>query len=531
MKKLTALFLTVLMIFTCAVPAFAADDVVDIPIVNVIGKGYTIKNADGTNAFTPNTINRGEYIKQAAEPIIKEIPSALITGDYSGYVDALVDAVAPLYKDWALDENGSTETSGSYIDWDYKTAYISNKSSNYQVYDYVFNYDWRLSPLETADQLDYYIERVCEVTGAEKISLYGRCLGSNIVMAYLAKVSEGAYDHPNRVQNLIFNTPPIAGYIAVGALLSGSIKFNSNNIDQFVTYYLNNNDVFDDPLIELVAATTVSVLNYAEVLGIGTDLLEKFLSNVMDEALPRIALSSYGSFPSYWSMISDKYFDKAIKTIFNTDERRETYSVFIDKVNAYNELVSKKDENGLTGYEKILCALKDQGINIAVYAKYGYVTVPLFEGSNITGDTRGTATELSLGANATVVGTTFSKRYLYDANQNGTSKYISPDNTVDASTCLFPDTTWFEKVDHGVFPSEMDQLTLSFFRSNGTLTVDAAESMGFHRFMKLDKNNKLVAVEGEDTELNDLWSNSEISIFKKIIMIFIKFLESLFKRS
>lgn len=529
MKKITAIILSFVMIAVFALPAFAADTDVDIPIVNVIGKGYTIKNADGTNAFTPNTIDRGEYIKSQLEPVLTQLPTAFISGDYSGYVDALVDAVAPLYKDWVLDSDGSTQTSGSYIDWDYASAPIAQKSSNYQLYDYVFKYDWRLSPLEIADQLDCYIERVCAATGAEKISLYGRCLGSNMVMAYLAKACDGAYDHPFRVQNLFFNTPPIAGYIAVGSLLSGSIEFDPDNIEYFANNYIENNDVFEDPLTEMIVTTLISVMNYAKVLGWGTEKVQEFIDNVIVDALPKIALSSYGSFPSYWSMISDKYFDKAIKSVFNTDELRDEYKNFIDKVNAYNELVSKKDENGLTGYEKILKSLNSEGVNVGIAAKYGYAGFPLFEGSDITGDVRGTATELSLGANAISVRETFSSDYLKNAEIRGTSKYIDPDKTVDASTCLYPETTWFEKVEHGVFPNEIDYLVFCYFRADGEFTVEDSEALGYSRYMELDENGNLVPAQSDNSTSGETLDKGT-SLILKLIRILISLIERLFSR-
>jgi hypothetical protein len=47
----------------------------------------------------------------------------------------------------------------------------------------------------------------------------------------------------------------------------------------------------------------------------------------------------------------------------------------------------------------------------------------------------------SLGATTAALGQIFSEEYLAGKDM----KYISPDKTVDASTCLFPEKTWFIK--------------------------------------------------------------------------------------
>lgn len=519
MKKFISILLSIVMILSLAIPAFAADEITDVPTIYIAGKGEAIYRADGTAATNPSTIDRAEYIKQHAEPVMKTIPMALLTGDFTEYINSLYDAMQPLYADWALDSNGSTETGGTHINWNAETAQVQSKTSNFGLWDYQFHYDWRLSPLETADELDKYIERVCAATGSDTVNIHARCLGTNIAMAYVAKSHNGDYNHPFRVQNIVLNTPALGGYIAVGALLSGSVVFDADTIDQFTSLYLNNNDLFEDPFIELVVTTMISVLNQAEVLGWGTDQIQKIFDKIADEALPKIALCCYGSFPSYWSMIGDKYYDKAIAQIFNTPELQEEYEVFIEKANAYHALlIDINEDTGLAAYQQLLLDLKKEGVNTAVYAKYGTVSAPLFEGSNITGDSRGTVTEMSFGAKGTVVGETFSKGYLQNAKNAGLEKYISPDLTVDASTALLPDTTWFIKnIAHAAFPADLDKLSMAFLRSDGQLTVDTAE--GYTRFMDY-KTGVLEPVTDVDESLDGVWANNWTVILIKVIAIF-----------
>ena len=119
-------------------------------------------------------------------------------------------------------------------------------------------------------------------------------------MAYIAKSEAGFYDTPFRMNNLILNTTPLDGYIVIGSLMSGSIKLDADSLDRFVAYYLAGHEVFDDPLMETIAVVMVSVLNMSQVLGWTTDQLNAFLDKFVDDLVPKAALVSYGTFPSYW---------------------------------------------------------------------------------------------------------------------------------------------------------------------------------------------------------------------------------------
>ena len=48
-----------------------------------------------------------------------------------------------------------------------------------------FRYDWRLSCEHNAEILEAFINKVCSEKGYSKVNLVGRCLGGNVVSAYL----------------------------------------------------------------------------------------------------------------------------------------------------------------------------------------------------------------------------------------------------------------------------------------------------------------------------------------------------------
>lgn len=537
MKKFIALILAVLMLSSVIAPAaMAATDESKLPVIYIVGKQNTPvyklddngnflldengKKIQVDNVNNPLGMSREEYIKTQIEPVMAELIPALITGEYSKYIDTLVDSVAPIYAESVLDANG--ESKNTAIDWDYSVQQPSKGAGGLKYY--YFRYDWRYSPYETADLLHQFVEYVCAKEKVEKVNIHARCYGSNVAMAYIAKSEAGYYDAPFRLNNLALNTTPLAGYIVVGALMSGSIEFDAETIDRFVTYYLSGNDLFDDPMLETMAMVIVSAANQATILGLGTEAMEKFYAQIGEELIPKAALASYGSFPSYWSMIGDKYYDKAKLAVFGTLEAEGEYAGFIEKIDNYHNLLGRIDEEtGEALYAQVLKRCEEKyGMKTAILAKYGYATVPMFEGSHITGDARGTVTELSLGAMGTLVGETFTEKELaeIEAMEDYDERYLSPDKKVYAGTCLFPETTWFSK---GLYHDELhqiDPIVTEFFLADGDFTVHSDERYPqFHTY----ENGSFLEVEEED-ETNDDWSNNGYVVLIRVITVILKLL-------
>ena len=530
MKKLLSLLLCLAMVFGLAAPAMAADEST-LPTIYLSGKANRpIYMGDGTLASNPDLLDREQYIMDAVGPILEELVMALATDDYSAYIDSLVNATAPIYKDLILDSDGMPQY-GTHIDWDYKTAPIDPKASTIHFY-----YDWRLSPMEVSDQLDVFIERVIKATGKNGVNIHCRCMGSNFAMTYVAKSFKGMYDHPFRVKNIMLNTSGLGGYLTFEGLVSGSFSLSPDAVDRFVYDFLNGGELFEDSTISALAIAVVSLANTAKLLGYGTDFVSEIFNKIAPELMPKLALCCYGGYLSYWSMVGDDYYDKAKATVFNTPELRDEYKVFIEKIDAYHEFMS--DTNPATGrpiHEDLLLDLSKatvekegfEKVGIAIIAKYGAPCVPLFDGSETTGDVRGTVTQFSFGATGTNIGSIFTNEYIEAAKAKGTYKYISPDLTVDASTGLFPDTTWFIKnIKHDQFPTTFNTLFQKFCASDGTMTVFSDENYPQY-FDFVD--GKVVIDKGEDPE-DTSWSGNPFAVVIRFFTAIFNFFAKLFKR-
>ena len=113
--------------------------------------------------------------------------------------------------------------------------------------------------------------------------------------------------------------------------------------------------------------------------------------------------------------------------------------------------------------------LEADGIPFAVLVKYNIPSYPFYENAKQQTDMVSDVYHVSFYATSANYGETLSDEYI---NSLKDKKYLSPDKVIDASTCMFPDTTWFVKnISHDPFPPSIDKLIYKFVRAHGNFTV------------------------------------------------------------
>ncbi|MGN0468517.1 MAG: lipase family alpha/beta hydrolase [Acutalibacteraceae bacterium] len=518
LKKLTCLLLSVIMIITgCGyVAAFAAEKQ-DIPIVFVQGQGQAIFDADG-NKIYPDDIEFSDIIanKEIVDPILKNLALGMATNNWDPYCDSLYQVFEDIYKPLALDKNGEA-SDGSYVRFSPNNPW--GKKSNYGIYDYYFAYDWRLDPVSNSEILAKYIDNIIAATGHKKVVLIGRCEGSAIVASYLAY-----HGKENKVDTCIMYVPTCTGMDIVGSLFSGRVKLDPKSVDKYASYYLNNNDPFaeTDGLSEFLA-TLVSVLNQVYVLGMGTQVVEGIYDKVYQNLIPRILSISFGSYPGYWSMVSDEYYEDAKKLNFAGKE--DEYAGMIEKIDNYHYNVQVK-------FDEIMTDLHNDGMKVAVIAKYGMNLLPIFDGSDVQADGIVEISHLSFGATSTRIGETFSKDYIAKANEQGKGQYISPDKAIDTSTCLFPDNTWIIKnLAHRDFPDSVDKLIYDIAHCKEEATVTTFEEYPQFLYYNEEDGSIIPADESQtDPSSSSGWTKDPFKLFMNFFRTLFKLITTLLTR-
>ncbi len=451
MKKIIALTLALMLTLALFVPAASAAEE-KYPVVYVTGYGPNIFAEKGnmeSEIYYPTSEDIGAIVKEALVPCLTELATGIASNDYKKYCDELYNAIAPIYEDLVLAPDGTPkDNSGRGED----PNQIFLDYSRFSAGEETFPYDWRLSPETSAEELDAFIDTMLRETGAKKVNIVGRCLGGNVVSAYLENFSEEA---KQKVNDIVFFIPSTEGINMIGALFAGQIEIKAENLDEFVEEYTKYKNIIEDSAVRDFVTVLVTIFEQAKVLNVSVDSIQYFIDAIKNDLVPRLIRRSYGSFPSFWAMVPAEYLEAAIDFTYNTPELKEEYAGTIAKARSFNENVMVNARNRIV-------ELSDD-IDISVISKYNIPAMPIFPDCNHTTDGTAETYLTSFGATTADYGKALSEEYISSMSDDA-KKYLSADEKIDASTCVLPEKTWFIKNSyHDHFPASIDRLIERIF--------------------------------------------------------------------
>ena len=476
MKKFLSVFLATLMIVSVATAAFCASaaydnwntGMTDIPNIYVQGQGRAIINEDGTvvydkkqSALGGSALDPDFDLMTTIKDYLPYFKNAVLNDEWDEYNEKMVGLADQIYGGVALDSNGDPKN-GSHIIDDF--SYMSQQdrlaaNGKYALRGYNYYIDWRLDPFETADLLNVYIENVLSTTGKDKVNLFSRCEGCNIVAAYLDKYGTDCVNCCTFYINTVYGIDDISG------LFSGNIAIEGEALQAFKAQ--GNYSIGDEvvnALIDSLFDVLVDTYSFDAFSLSTTPLIQK----IYEETLSKFLLHSYATMPGIWAMIRADDYARAKKYIFAGVE--EEYAGLIEKLDYYDKHVrSRADE--------LFKEAEASGAKIQFIGKYGdYAMKPITENCREVSDGVVLLSHTAPGATVAKKGRTLSKKYIKKAEKNGNYAYISADRVVDCSTCLFPDTTWVVyNSKHSEFPWCVDEIAAEFFASDGTMTVSSRD--------------------------------------------------------
>ena len=297
-------------------------------------------------------------------------------------------SIAPITNHWRLDY-----------------AQDHTKNPNYN-----FHYDFRIDPFEAAAQLNEFIEEIVKVTGHSKIALTGCSEGAVVTMTYLKVYGT------RRLETLILLNAAWQGLTLVGELFTDKFGISGES----VTGYIANNDDGSGSLKRAMSLLQKShLLDFLEPLGEG--VLDVMGAQIYDEVL----LPLFGSMPILWAFVPGEYYAEARKLIAGKPE----FAPLLAKADKYQHEVQAKSK-------QLLQNARSRGVKVAIIAAYGMNPIPVSQNSRYQNDSMIDTAYEAGGATAASLGQTLPP---------SDSKYRSPDGIFDASSCMFPDQTWFVK--------------------------------------------------------------------------------------
>lgn len=470
-KKILSVIIALVVVVTPLATCFAGYRVIegtqDCPFIYIHGfMGESVyldkDDPDSILAFPPSA----DEILSVVKDNLGNILSFLITKDYDRLAEVLIEPCRQLLCKGNLGYDGEIPNN-SGIRFDYPAKELINSKSQLS-----FDYDWRLDPIYVAQQLNDYIEYVCDASGCDQVTLECHSFGGVVTISYLTLYGL------QRVKGVCYNSTAIYGEDYTGMMLSGGIKVEDDSVTEFLKEALGENEYSKlfNGLFDILKASGLT----GDICNLANNIVKYCGASVIRE----VVAPMFAGWLSIWAMIPDQYVDACKDYVFNTIYKDDgiDHSGLIAKIDDYNTRVRAHKTETLMAQNKVA--------NVYCVARYGYCSVPTSDSWSNMSDSVIDLKYASWGATCGKYNEKLSKSYIASHN----AKYISPDENVDASTCLFPEQTWFLRgMKHSESYDSFDNMMLELLCYDGQATVDTFEQ--YPQFLYFDRESELVVAD------------------------------------
>lgn len=517
MKKFISILMSIILVLSFTLPVFSWVDANEsrsqIPVIRISGDGEALYDTENNKIFHYKDVaklikNEGnsensELYKSMAKTLLPAMAKGLATDDWDDLYAGLETEIGKIFANSLLDENGNV-TNGSGLSQSRKEQ-MENKRNNSQKgdkgyfawNDYWFHYDWRLDPMETADEFNSFVKDIKRTTGCDKVGIAATCLGTNVVMAYVAKY--GAKD----IQGIAMD-----GSVVGGAEILSEIICAKFDVDPpAVVRILRDVEGLGMFSIDEFLMETIDLLVQTGLVeGVISTTENIFYDKLVEGVTSAFALSTFYTWPNYWACVSPEDYEDAKYYVFGEEgsEKRIKYAGLIDKLDNYDREVRQR-------VPELLQKIKDDGANLGVISKYGFQMIPVCTATDAISDQFASVKRSSFGATTSTVYETLSDEYIAQRIAEGKGEYISPDKHIDASTCLYPENTWFIKgSSHSNWTSYELKIMYDVASAEKQLTVN---DFPYGRFMVYDTKADMLAPMTEENCNTEYW-NADPDIYK-----------------
>ena len=438
MKKIISLLLAAAMIIGICLPAFAqsAADTPepalspagDYPVIIVRGMDFTglYLNYGKENEHTClGDVNIGKILKAVGSALFTK----LFKNDRKAATHILIEALMPIFEGYACNEDGSSKYEvgteklpgaiGQYPEFFERETYefgITRTAAETFGADkvYYFNYDWRMNPLDIADEINETVERALAEHNCDKVNIVNCSMGGVMTVGYLTKYG------CEKVNRLICVSSTWCGTYVTSDLLQGKVVIDETILYSYLLH-LNDNFAFRG---------LIKALKFTGAIKLVTKLAGKFVANNKDQVFDEMMIPIFGNMLSVWALVLPDDYDACIKYVFERPGTREARAEFIAKADELQEMMRNRDA--------MIKNAVAEGLEIEVVTSYNSAVAPVYERSYVNGDAALETPLMSGYATIAPLGKTLE-------NADTSSPYVSPDKVCDSSSALYPDNTWIIK--------------------------------------------------------------------------------------
>lgn len=278
---------------------------------------------------------------------------------------------------------------------------------------YFFTFNLFGNPMEAADRLNDFIALVKEQTGHDKVNLVSLSLGGTIITAYCEKYSD---------------THDINTIVNVVSLLDGC----SMASDLFArNFNLSDSFIYNDflPMV-MEESEGYATLGYVINLALRIFPKEVLFDSVLAPAYAAAMDTLFIRCPQWWAMVKTEDYPELADKWLAADKfsaLRAKVDSFFEARASYADNVAEMQANGaefnnICGYNLHIGDVREGVLKIVGSAEF------------VNSDGLIDIDSSSFGATYALPG---------ERLDSPNAQYASPDGSIDASTCLSPNNTWF----------------------------------------------------------------------------------------
>lgn len=284
-----------------------------------------------------------------------------------------------------------------------------------EVYLYTFNLVGDV--MQSAAGLDEFIQFVKKETGSDKVNLLNVSLGGTVFTAYMEQfVDKGDINDIVNVVAVLNGTSIIGDFYARDWNLSDESLYRD-----MIPYILETEG---EPMLGYLINILIRFLPRAELEAILTSVYDVLFESLLHNA------------SQLWSMVPSQDYPELSQRYLSDPEhatlKKSTDAFYQAQLNLVDNIKKFKAQGGkfnsLAGY----------GLQFGEEQYSFFSLVECYDKVNSDGVIEIGST--SLGATSAPAGQKLSADYV---NSLSDKSYLSPDGSLDASTCAFPDNVWF----------------------------------------------------------------------------------------
>lgn len=431
LKTALGLVLSVVLIFTAVVPAFALGNKCNCgktPVLSVWGfNSVPLYDGNGKQVFSPSQ-------KDIAKTVLKVLPSVtayLRDKNVDNLLNGLLPAVNELFAPIKCGPDGKPLDSTVHING-FDPADISsfryNEGDNAfddglvkavgEDHVYRFTYDWRKSPFEIARDLKTVVEKIKDETGHNKIAINGQSMGAAVVQTYISMYGTTDFE------TVAMFSGAFTGLEMMGHLFTGNIQIDADGVTNMIVQAIRGSGEYN------------SLLKHIPVIAAFLQQLDPVIAQGKDRLYKEFVIPTFGYIPSVWAFVPADYFEDAYDYML----KDASVGLKAEILRYYTTVLTPMEM-------RVKSMAASPFVNYFCVSHYNRVMSPVTPAGNWDSDGVIETAHTSGYATVAPFGETLGDGY--EQERACHKNHVSPDNRIDASTCWAPENTWFIKnADH-----------------------------------------------------------------------------------